>query len=224
MNRREVLVALGAAPAAAAAAADAGLEPPTARSLKPLPFKPGKLKGLSEKLLVSHHQNNYGGALKNLIKVEGELSRVTRDTPGFAVHGLKERELTFRNSVTLHEAYFASLGGDGKVPAALARYEAPLRSCALSLAGGSGWAVLAVQLDSGEVSVAWGGHHTQTLAGAVPLLVLDLYEHAYALDYGAATARYVDAFMANVKWDEVQRRHELALSAAALIAARPYTP
>ena len=42
----------------------------------------------------------------------------------------------------------------------------------------------------------------------MPLLVLDMYEHAYAVDYGAAAAKYVDAFMANVKWDEVLRRHE----------------
>jgi len=58
--------------------------------------------------------HNYGGAIKNLNKVEDELARVTKDTPGYLVGGLKERELTFTNSVILHELYFGNLGGDGK--------------------------------------------------------------------------------------------------------------
>ena len=117
ISRRDVLLTLSVAPAALAA--DAGTPAPAGRAPKPLPFDPAKLPGLSERLLVSHHENNYGGALKNLGKVEAELSRVTKDTPGFIVAGLKERELTFRNSVALHEAYFANLGGDGKASGAL---------------------------------------------------------------------------------------------------------
>src|SRR5437868_2199252 len=80
---------------------------------KPLPFDPKKLSGFSEKLLVSHHDNNYGGAVKNLNKVEVELARLKADAPGFLVSGLRERQLTFHNSMTLHELYFANLGGDG---------------------------------------------------------------------------------------------------------------
>jgi Fe-Mn family superoxide dismutase len=215
LSRREALVVAAASPLL-----DAGTSAPTPRAPKPLPFNPAKLKGLSEKLLVSHHENNYGGALKNLVKVEEELARAGKDTPAPLLYGLKERELTFRNSVTLHELYFGNLGGDGKVPPALARYEAPLRACALSQAGGSGWTVLSLQLQTGALSVDWSGHHTQAQANAVPLLVIDLYEHSYALDYGAAAAKYVDAFMANVKWDEVLRRQELAAKASALLSAR----
>jgi Fe-Mn family superoxide dismutase len=212
MTRREALLSLAAAPALGAI--DAGMATPT-RAPRPLPFNPTKLKGLSEKLLVSHHDNNYGGALKNLLRVEEELARLPKDAPGFLVSGLRERELTFRNSVTLHEAYFANLGGDGKVPAAFARYEEPLRACALSLGGGSGWTLLAFELETGEPRVQWSGNHTQALATAVPLLVIDMYEHSYAIDYGAAAAKYVDAFFANAKWDEVQRRHDLATKASA---------
>jgi Fe-Mn family superoxide dismutase len=213
MNRREALVALAAAPVLAGA--DGGTVAGPARAPKPLPFNPTKLKGLSEKLLVSHHDHNYGGALKNLLKTEEELSRVTKDTPGFVVYGLRERELNFRNSVTLHEAYFGNLGGDGKVPVAFAKYEEPLRACALSEAGGSGWTMLSLELDTGEMHVHWSGNHTQTLATSVPLLVIDLYEHSYALDYGAAAGKYVDAVFANLKWEEVVRRHEVGLKAAA---------
>src|SRR4051812_10167346 len=89
MTRREALVTFAAVPALAAAAAPPAAPAAAApRALKPLPFNAAKLKGLSEKLLVSHHENNYGGALKNLLKVEDELSRVTKDTPGFVLFGL----------------------------------------------------------------------------------------------------------------------------------------
>lgn len=217
LTRRDALAALAAAPALAvpdAGSAAAAAEP---RAFKPLPFNPGKLRGLSEKLLVSHHQNNYGGAFKNLARVEEDLARVNKDTPPAVLHGLKERELTFRNSVLLHEAYFQNLGGDGKVPGAWARWEEPLRACALTLGGGSGWTVLSLQLATAELHVDWSGHHTQAQASSVPLLVIDMYEHAYALDYGAAAAKYVDALFQNLKWEEVQRRHEAALKASALL-------
>src|SRR6266403_1634052 len=82
--------------------------------VRPLPFQPARLKGLSERLIVSHHENNYGGAVRNLTRVEEELSRVTEDTPPPIVAALKERELTFANSATLHELYFGNLGGDGR--------------------------------------------------------------------------------------------------------------
>jgi len=91
--------------------------------VRPLPFQPARLKGLSERLIVSHHENNYGGAVRNLNRVEEELSRVTKDTPPPIVAALKERELTFANSATLHELYFGNLGagssgfsGDGEIP------------------------------------------------------------------------------------------------------------
>lgn len=196
----------------------------------PLPFDPAKLKGLSERLLVSHHENNYGGAVRNLNRAEVELSRVTAETPPFVVAALRERELTFRNSKLLHEAYFGNLGGDGArggaVEAALARsygsaarWEEHLRATALGLAGGSGWVVLALELDTGALRTFGSGGHPQALALAAPLLVLDMYEHSYQRDFGAAAARYVDAFFANVRWEEVDARLGRARTAAA--ALRP---
>jgi Fe-Mn family superoxide dismutase len=189
--------------------------------LAPLPFNPKKLKGLSEKLLVSHHENNYGGALKNLNKVEEQLQQTNKDTPGFVVGGLRERELTFGNSVVLHELYFGNLGGNGKssgsVEKAVAdgfggfgRWEELFRATGMSLAGGSGWTILDCSLTTGDLRVHWSGGHSQSPANAVPLLVLDMYEHAFHIDYGAAAAKYIDAFFANVNWDEVSRRYEKA--------------
>jgi superoxide dismutase, Fe-Mn family len=195
---------------------------------RPLPFDPGKLKGLSEKLLRSHHENNYGGAVKNLNKVEEELARVTRDTPGYLVSGLKERELLFTNSMVLHEQYFGNLGGTGKASGAIekalaqehgsfARWEEHFRATGASLGGGSGWAILDLNFQTGALRTYWSGNHTQALAFGQPLLVMDMYEHAYALDYGAAAAKYIDAFFQNIQWDEVNRRYEAAQRALAAL-------
>src|SRR5262245_41851537 len=86
---------------------------PGAHLVRDLPFQPGKLTGLSAAMIASHHDNNYAGAVKNLNKVELELAKINKDTPGFQVASLRERELTFTNSMILHEHYFANLGGDG---------------------------------------------------------------------------------------------------------------
>lgn len=187
----------------------------------PLPFAAGSLNGLSERMIASHHENNYGGAVRNLNRVEQELSQITADTPPFVVAALRDRELTFRNSKTLHEAYFANLGGDGRrsgaIEAALgqaygttARWEQHMRATGMGLGGGSGWALLAFELDTGALRTVSSGSHTQVLATSVPLLVLDMYEHSYQMDFGAAVARYLDAFFANVNWDEINRRLERA--------------
>ncbi|HEX6764415.1 MAG TPA: Fe-Mn family superoxide dismutase [Polyangiaceae bacterium] len=194
-------------------------------TVQPLPFKPGSLNGLSERLIVSHHEKNYGGAVKNLNRVEQELSKINADTPPFVTAALRERELTFRNSKTLHEAYFANLGGDGRrsgaIEAAIAEaygstaaWETQFRSTAMGLGGGSGWVILALELDTGGLRTYGSGNHTQTLAPSAPLLVLDMYEHSYAIDFGAEHARYIDAFFANAKWDEVNRRLERGRAAA----------
>jgi Fe-Mn family superoxide dismutase len=172
-------------------------------------------------MIVSHHQNNYGGAVNNLNKFEEQLAQIRPDTPPFPVGGLRQHELMFRNSITMHEAYFGNLGGSGRpsgniVAALNAAYgsfdmwETHFRLTDASLGGGSGWAILAVELPTGELRTFWSGHHTQALATAYPLLVMDMYEHAYQMDYGAAAARYIDAFFENLQWDEVDRRFETA--------------
>jgi Fe-Mn family superoxide dismutase len=202
---------------------------PTTLEPVPLPFDPAALRGLSERLLRSHHENNYQGALKNLLKTRELLGSVTRDTPGMQVAGLMERELTFRNSVALHELYFGNLGGTGVVGGDVAarlaasfgsqaRWEELFRAAGMALAGGSGWAVLDLDLRTGELRTYWSGHHTQSLASGIPLLVLDMYEHSYALDYGAGAAKYVDAFLQNIEWDEVNRRLARADAAAKALA------
>jgi superoxide dismutase, Fe-Mn family len=223
-----------AGPLSVASSAHAAAPPPALAGghvVAPLPFNPTTLHGISEKLIVSHHDNNYAGAVKNLNRVEQELSQVAADTPPFVVAGLRQSELTFRNSMTLHEAYFGNLGGSGKRSGAIekaladsygssARWEEHFRATGLGLGGGSGWVVLGLELETGALRTAWSGNHTQALASAVPLLVMDMYEHAYQMDYGAAAAKYIDVFFGNVKWEEVNRRLERATFASKALRAR----
>jgi Fe-Mn family superoxide dismutase len=197
--------------------------------LRDLPFQPEKLKGISAAMITSHHANNYAGAVKNLNKVEQALAGINKDTPGFEVSSLRERELTYTNSVILHEHYFGNLGGDGKLAGAIdrrlagqfgstARWEELFRATALSLGGGSGWVVLDVNYATGDLRIYGTSGHSQSVAFGQPLLVLDMFEHAYAMDYGAAHAKYVDAFFQNIQWAEVDRR--LARGNKALQALR----
>ena len=151
------------------------------------------------------------------IPADPQLAQVTKDTHTFVVGGLRQHELMYRNSMTLHEAYFGNLGGDGRasggIAAAIAAaygsmdaWETHFRLTGASLGGGSGWAILAFELMTGELRTVWSGYHIQVLETALPLLVMDMYEHSYQMDYGAAALNYIDAFFANVQWDEVNHR------------------
>lgn len=192
-----------------------------------LPFDPATLPGLSEKLLRSHHQNNYGGAVSRLNAIRGQLSDLAfASAPGFALNGLKREELIAGNSMLLHELYFGSLGGGGAVPTpgmllALAanfgtaeRWREEFVALGKALGGGSGWVLLVFQPREGTLVNQWANDHTQTVAGGVPILALDMYEHAYHLDHGAAAGAYVDAFMANIDWAAVYERYQRAVHAA----------
>lgn len=82
---------------------------------KPLPFNPGKLIGISEKLIVSHHDKNYAGAVKRLASIQEKIRRLPGNAAPFEMGSLKREELIAMNSMILHEYYFENLGGDGKI-------------------------------------------------------------------------------------------------------------
>lgn len=194
---------------------------------QPLPYRSDSLRGLSARLIESHHQNNYGGAVKRLNAIRAALAATPgASRPGFELNGLKREELVATNSMLLHELYFASLGGDGTTMApawqmalensfgSVAAWRDEFVALGRALGGGSGWVLLSFQPREGTLVNQWSADHTRALAGAVPLLALDMYEHAYHLDHGAAAAAYVDAFMANIRWDGVYERYQAAVHAA----------
>lgn len=234
MTRRDALGLLGGSVAMATlpeavAATSEGNAPAlltafrAAHQPKPLRFDPAKLKGLSEKLLRSHWENNYIGSVKTLNAIETRLAAAMqdKDLPPVVYGGLKREELHRLGSVLLHEHYFDNLGGNGEpggeVGKALATvwgshaaWEAEFRRTAMSLAGGSGWCLLTINALTGELRNQWAWDHMHGSIGALPLLALDMYEHSFHLDYGAAAAKYVDAFLANVDWEIVDGRYRQA--------------
>jgi len=199
---------------------------------QPLPFDPAKLDGLSEKLIRSHWENNYQGAVKALNTIEPKIPALVadKDWPPYLLGDVKREELLRTGSMVMHQLYFGNLGGDGKVGGDIvaplgewfgsaAAWEAEFRKVALGLSGGSGWAVLSFNLYTGELHNRWAWDHVTFIAGETPLLVCDMYEHAYAIDYGAAAPKYVDAFMRNVSWTEVNRRFAMAVKASTVITS-----
>ena len=230
LNRREALTVVTAAGVTALVGAhpaqgststpDPSQLPPAYRGdhhPKALPFDPAKLRGLSEKLLRSHHENNYTGAVKRLNLIQQQLGQLPGDAAPYQTGALKREELIATNSMLLHELYFANLGGDGKASGTVAdaikahygsvdTWEREFRQTGMSLAGGSGWVILALDAPARSVHTYWAADHTHGPAGGTPLLVMDMYEHAFHMDYGANARGYVDAFLQNVDWAEVDRR------------------
>ncbi|HZS84912.1 MAG TPA: Fe-Mn family superoxide dismutase [Stellaceae bacterium] len=201
------------APSAAAQSLTVAARSPMVYEVKKLPFDPKRIRGLSEKLLLSHHENNYAGAVKRLNAITAQLAALDVATaPVFMVNGLKREELIAANSMILHELYFDSLGGGGMPNGALAaalardfgsveRWQAEFAAMGRAEGGGSGWVLLAFSPRDKRLVNCWAADHTTNLAGGRPILALDMYEHAYHMDYGAKAAAYVDAFMKAIRWE-----------------------
>ncbi|TMB71985.1 MAG: hypothetical protein E6J52_13040 [Chloroflexi bacterium] len=133
------------------------------QEITPIAVRPWTLNGISERMLVSHYENNYGGAVRTLNAVRADLAALDAGAPGYRLRALKREEIIAMGSVTLHELYFGNLGGEGnKVP--------------------------------------------DHAVDAAPVLVLDMYEHAYHMDFGANATAYIDAFMRNIEWAAVIHR------------------
>ncbi len=207
IDRRLLLGGLALA-GAAAGAAPAQAQPAAATfTPQALPFDPKAVPGFSEKLLTSHHDNNYVGAVKRIGAIRAEFAKLDLATaPGFQLNGLKREELIAWNSMLLHEVYFAGLAGGVAPDAGLAkaierdfgshdRWAAEFAAIGKALGGGSGWVLLTWSPHDRRLVNTWASDHTQTLAGGTPLMALDMYEHAYAMDYGAKAAAYVDVVM-----------------------------
>ena len=212
-----VALAAGATVGSPATAQTAGPDPagpkPMTFDVKPMPFDPTKIKGLSEKILTSHYANNYTGAVKRLNQVTEQLAALDyAKAPGYLINGLKREELMATNSMILHEVYFAGLSPEetrpGQVLAeALARdfgsfewWRAQFVAMGKAEGGGSGWVLLTWDPRDKRLINTWAADHTTTLASGQPILALDMYEHAYQMDYGAKAGDYVEAFMQAIRW------------------------
>jgi Fe-Mn family superoxide dismutase len=150
--------------------------------------------------------------VKRLGAITGQFAGLDPATaPGFVVNGLKREELIAWNSMILHELYFAGLGSPrlpGRALAAIierdfgsdARWRAEFSGMGKALGGGSGWVLLVWSRRDQRLVNQWAADHSMTLASGTPIFALDMYEHAYAMDYGAKAGAYVDAFMEGANW------------------------
>ena len=193
---------------------------------------PKELDGLSERLIVSHYENNYGGAVRRLNAISRELAQLDfASAPVYQINGLKREELLAANSMSLHEIYFDGLGVEpagpqGSLAAAierdfgsLERWQREFSAMGKALGGGSGWVLLTWLAAQGRLINQWAGDHAHVLAGGQVVLALDMYEHAYHLDFGARAAAYVDTYMRNIAWSWAEQRfRHLAEGGAAPLA------
>ena len=201
--------------------------------IQALPIDPAAIPGLSEKLISSHHANNYSGAVKRLNTIRATLAgQAPASTPNFALNGLKREELIATNSMLLHELYFDSLGGAVELPIAMKlalaanfgsfeRWQEEFVAMGKALGGGSGWVLLTFQPREGTLLNQWAADHTHAVAGGIPLLALDMYEHAYHMDFGANAGAYVEAFMQVIAWDKVYTRFQRAAESASAHLVAP---
>src|SRR6266851_2475139 len=231
IERRDFLHGVGLAPGVAAVStliqqpAQAQTAPqsgakPMAYAIKPFALDPKSVKGISEKILISHYENNYAGAVKRLIAIAAQLAELDfAKAPGFVINGLKREELVAMNSMILHEAYFDSLGGGGTARGSLAdaitrdfgsleRWRAEFSAMGKAEGGGSGWVLLMYSPRDKRLVNQWAADHTNAVAGGRPVIALDMYEHAYHMDYGAKVGGYVDAFMEAINWDNAVKLYE----------------
>jgi superoxide dismutase, Fe-Mn family len=184
--------------------------------LKQIHCRPWTLNGLSLPLIESHYENNYGGALRRLNAITEQLESLDfATTPGYVINSLKREELVALNSTLLHELYFASLGGEGNTApmaemlardfGSVARWRSEFVAMGNALAGGSGWVLLVYMPRDRRLVNQYAAEHTQAVAGGIPILALDMYEHAYHMDFGAKAANYVDAYMQGIRWDNAAK-------------------
>ncbi|HZP77752.1 MAG TPA: Fe-Mn family superoxide dismutase [Pseudolabrys sp.] len=204
---------------------------PESVMLRPLLLKPQWMNGLSEQMLVGHYIDHYGGAVRLLNEIRVRLTGADwARMSSFEIDGLKRAELMVAGSVILHEIYFESLGGHGDNPPsgrleppppfaqALARdfgsveaWHVAFTAMTKALGGGTGWAILAWSPRLDRLVNQWAADPAHALAGATPILALDMDEQAYHLDFGTDTAAYVDQVMLNLNWARIGARYLLAI-------------
>ena len=187
--------------------------------MKSLTCDPARITGMSERLILSHYENNYGGAVKRLNMIDEKLAELDYEkAPGFLINGLKREQLVAMNSMVLHELFFDGLGEEGVPGTALRdrlvrdfgsfeRWRSEFLAMGKALGGGSGWVLLCWSPRDRKLVNQWASDHCHGLAGGTPILALDMYEHSYHLDFGAKAANYVDTFMAAIRWSNADQRY-----------------
>lgn len=187
----------------------------------PLPFT-GAQGAISEKTLAIHHDKLYAGYVDKKDEIAEKLKGLshggdvsTANQNYSELRALKDSETFATNGVYLHEWYFENLGGAGQASgtvaqALIAKYGSMENFLAYFSACGMaarGWVVLAWDTHDKTIRIYNGDAHNQGgVWGALPLLVMDVYEHAYFIDFGSDRKAYIADFLAHVNWQTVEQR------------------
>lgn len=181
---------------------------------KPLPYT--ALNGISEKQLKEHHDVLYAGYVKKWNEIQEKLKAAdhTAANATYSEFGELKREETFAlNGIRLHEGYFDNMKAGGSEPTGMIKqwieedfgsYEKwMVEFKALGIAA-RGWAILAFDLDDGKLrNYLCDSHNQGGVWNAVALFIMDVYEHAYFLDFATARKAYIEVFFKNLKWEQV---------------------
>ncbi len=177
------------------------------------------MDGISQAEIDQHYGILYKGYVTKLNEIRSKLEAVDLTTANQTysdLRGLKTEEIFALNGSKLHEWYFDNLGGKGGKAHGRAldlierdfgsyeKWEAEFKAIGLAVRG---WVVLSYDLDDQKLhNYGQDAHNVGVPWGAYPLLILDVYEHAYGIDYGVKRAPYLEAFMKNLDWAEVNER------------------
>lgn len=186
------------------------------RQVKPLKYT--ELDGLSEKQLKEHHDVLYTGYVKKIGEIEDKLKNVDLSLANATYSELRELKMeeTFAlNGVKLHEGYFDNMSKGGAKPAGkiLEMITRDFGSCeawekefkALGLTA-RGWVVLCYDLDERKLkNIICDSHNQGGVWNSIALLIMDVYEHAYFIDYATGRKAYIEAFFKNIDWQFVDR-------------------
>lgn len=179
---------------------------------KPLPFTK-KLIGISDKNLQIHHDKLYVGYVNKRNEILEKLGTVDRTQANatFSEYGELKREESFAtNGQYLHEYYFSMLGGEGQQGGELVKaieeefgsFEKWLTDFKAAGMVARGWVVLAFDFNDGHLhNYLCDTHNHGGIWGAMPIMVLDMFEHAYFIDYGSDRKAYIEDYFKNLDWN-----------------------
>ena len=195
------------------------------KEIKSLPFAADSLKGISQKTIEIHHGKLYAGyvnksnEIKDKLQVIIESGKAEGNQAYSELRALKNGEGFTNNGVYLHEDYFAILGGDGMPKGEIAgklaekygsfeNFKTYFSACGMAARG---WTVLAWDMHEKDLRIFnCDAHNHGGIWGAVPVIVLDIYEHAYFIDAGSDRATYIRAFFNNLNWDKIEEFYQKA--------------
>jgi Fe-Mn family superoxide dismutase len=186
--------------------------------IKDLPFR--ELKGISQKTTENHYQKLYHGYVKKWQEVQEKLKNADRSLANASfseLRSLKMEETFLADAIILHEAFFDILGGEGKPEGEILKaierefgsfqnWQEEFKALGLTARG---WVILAFDFNDGRLhNYICDAHNQGSIWGASPILALDVYDHAYFIDYGADRKSYINDFFSNLNWKVINKKFQ----------------